>query len=57
LTFIIGSSFGLAPEVKSAAHMRLSLSPMCFAHSLARVMLLEQLYRCMNMNAGGKYNK
>lgn len=57
ITFIIGGSFGLADEVKSLGDWGLSMSKMTLPHHLARVFLLEQLYRAFSINSGGKYHK
>ena len=55
--FLIGSSFGIAPEIKRKADFRLSFGPMTFPHHLMRVMALEQLYRAETIQAGAKYHK
>ena len=57
LCFIVGGSCGLAGRVKQRADLRLSMSEMTFPHHLFRVMLAEQLYRALNIAAGGKYHK
>lgn len=57
ITFIIGGAFGMDERVKKAANLRLSFSRMTFTHRMMRVLLLEQLYRAINILSGGNYHK
>ena len=57
LAFVIGGADGLTDALKTSARWQLSLSPMTFPHELARLLLLEQLYRAMTIQQGGPYHK
>ncbi len=57
LTFVIGGSLGLDSRVLDRANEHMSMSRMTFPHQLARVILLEQLYRAAKINAGERYHK
>jgi 23S rRNA (pseudouridine1915-N3)-methyltransferase len=55
--FVIGSDLGLAPELKASARETLALSRLTLPHQLARVLLLEQVYRALDLAAGGSYHR
>ncbi len=57
ITFIIGGSYGVSEKIKQTVQDKISLGKMTFPHNLARIMLLEQIYRGFMINAGAKYHK
>ncbi len=57
IVFVIGGSLGLSDKVIARANEEMSMSKMTFPHQLARVMLLEQVYRSMKIRAGERYHK
>lgn len=57
ICFVIGSSYGLSPLVKSRADFRLSVSKLTFPHQMMRVLLLETIYRSFNIRKGTRYHK
>ena len=56
ITFIIGGAFGLSDEIRLAANFKLSLSNMTFTHQMARLILVEQIYRAFKINRGEPYH-
>lgn len=54
--FIIGGAYGLSDVVKQRADQLFALSPMTFTHEMARMVLIEQLYRAVSINSGSKYH-
>ncbi|MDX1566497.1 MAG: 23S rRNA (pseudouridine(1915)-N(3))-methyltransferase RlmH, partial [Longimicrobiales bacterium] len=57
LAFVLGGAFGLSPEVLARCDRKLSLSPMTLPHDLARLILLEQLYRAGTIRRNEPYHK
>ncbi len=57
ITFVIGGSLGIAPEVLSRANLLLSFGLMTFPHQMARLILAEQVYRAAMINAGRQYHR
>ena len=56
LVFIIGGPYGFSKDVYAAAQEKISLSTMTFSHQMIRLIFVEQLYRAMNILAGGPYH-
>jgi len=57
LIFVIGGANGLSDEVKKRAEKTISLSAMTFTHEMARILILEQVYRALTIARGMKYHK
>lgn len=56
ITFLIGGAFGLSPEIRKAAKLKLSFSRMTFTHQMVRLLLVEQIYRAFKISRGEKYH-
>ena len=57
LTFIVGGSDGVSDAVRARANEQLSFGPITLPHNLARVVLLEQVYRAFKISRGEPYHK
>jgi len=57
ISFILGGPYGLDDSLKKEADFRLALSPMTLVHSMARMFLLEQIYRAFTLLRGEPYHK
>ena len=57
ITFVVGGASGLSSSLNSSASWQLSLSPLTFPHEIARLLLIEQLYRAKTIIQGGPYHK
>lgn len=56
IAFVIGGALGMDESLYDSAHLILSLSPMTLLHEIARVVLIEQIYRAHAINAGKRYH-
>ncbi|MDR1811774.1 MAG: 23S rRNA (pseudouridine(1915)-N(3))-methyltransferase RlmH [Candidatus Fibromonas sp.] len=56
MVFLVGSAYGLQPEIKQSADLLLSLSPLTFSHEHAFLLLTEQIYRCLMLIKGHPYH-
>ena len=57
IIFVIGGASGLSPSLNNSASWQLSLSPLTFPHEIARLLLIEQIYRAKTIIQGGPYHK
>ena len=57
IIFVIGGASGLSTSLNNSASWQLSLSPLTFPHEIARLLLIEQLYRANTITQGGPYHK
>ena len=57
ISFVIGGATGLSTSLNSFASWQLSLSPLTFPHEIARLLLIEQLYRAKTITQGSPYHK
>ena len=57
INFVIGGASGLSPSLNNSASWQLSLSPLTFPHEIARLLLIEQIYRAKTITQGGPYHK
>ena len=57
IIFVIGGALGVTPSLNNLASWQLSLSPLTFPHEIARLLLIEQIYRAKTITQGGPYHK
>ena len=57
INFLIGDTDGIPPDIKEKSHLLLSLSPLTFPHELARLILLEQIYRAISISNNSPYHR